>query len=109
MAIKSAWLALDCKVVRLTPRTCKESNFYIVTLRYSNMAFKMQSTDIGNIGSHEFYRPIKDLENIKANISSVPNLRNELMKISRIMFQDALHSQVGIDKISVIKFDLDKF
>ena len=73
------------------------------------MAFKMQSTDIGYIGSHKFYQPIIDLENIKANIANVPNLRDELMKISRIMFQDALHNQVGTNKISVIKFDLDKF
>lgn len=73
------------------------------------MALEIQSIDIGYIGSHKFYQPVKDLENIKANMPNVPDLRDKLMQISRIMFQDALHNQVGLGKISVVKFDLDKF
>lgn len=85
----------------------KIRKIYLTVILYISMVFEIQSTDIGNINDHKFYQPIKDLEKIKANVSSVPNLRDTLMQISRIMFQDVLHNQVS--SISIVKFDLDKF
>ena len=79
------------------------------TLLGNNMVLEIQSTDIFDIGNHKFYRPVKDLESIKANMPNVPNLHDTLIQISRVMFQDALHNQVGSGKISIVKFDLDNF
>lgn len=73
------------------------------------MTFVILSTDIGYLNNHKFYQPLVDLENIKVNMPNVPDLRNTLMQLSRIMFQDTLYNQVCQRKISIVKLDLDKF
>lgn len=73
------------------------------------MTFAILSTDIGYLNNHKFYQPLVDLENIKANMPNVPDLRNTLMQLLRIMFQDTLYNQVCQRKVSIVKLDLDKF
>lgn len=84
----------------------KIRKIYLTVILCISMVFEIQSNEINNIGNHKFYQPIKDLENIKTT-PNVPNLRDTLMRISRIMFQDVLYNQIG--SISVVKFDIDKF